>query len=72
MSNVTEISIFAERHQVGPEAYVLPTIFSKIAEMMELPERAIISQATYTNQPLADYIKERALFVAKQMEDSAK
>jgi hypothetical protein len=60
-STQTEIGIFAERHNVPVEmAYTLPAIFDKIAEATGRPVRAIISQATYTNVGLADYIKELA------------
>lgn len=62
---LSEIAIFAERQSVSPSvAYTLPTVFDKIAEIAGQPVRAIIAQATYSNQPLADYIKEVAEKVA--------
>ena len=63
MTNLTlsEISIFASRNGFSPEsAIALPAIFDNIAEKMAMPVRQIISMATYSNQPLADYIKEVA------------
>lgn len=62
---VSEISTFATRHSIPvAQAYTLPTIFEKIAEVSGQSVRAIISQATYTNQGLADYVKELSAQVA--------
>lgn len=72
MTNLTltnEIAIFATRHSVPVSiAYTLPAIFNKAAEMIDLPVRAVINNATYFNQPLANYIKEVAQTVANQQE----
>lgn len=62
---VNEIATFAARHNVPVElAHTLPAIFNKIAEIGNKPVRAIISQATYSNVELAEYIKELAAQVA--------
>ena len=62
---VNELSIFAERHGVPTsQAHTLPVIFESIATIANKPVRAIIAQATYTNNSLADYIKELAAKVA--------
>lgn len=60
-----EILIFAQRRNVPAEhVYTLPTIFDKVAGVAQQPVRSIINQATYTNDGLADYIKEVAAQVA--------
>lgn len=62
---VSEIAIFAQRHSVpANQAYTLPTIFDKIAQTTGKPVRTIISQATYSNIELANYIKELVAQVA--------
>lgn len=64
-----EIVTFAMSQGIGLElVYTLPAIFDKVAQIAGQPVRAIISQATYTNQPLADYIKELAIEVAGKVE----
>jgi len=62
---ISEIAIFAERFSISHgAAYTLPTVFEQVAEMVDKPVREIISQATYTNKPLGEYIKQIALQVA--------
>jgi hypothetical protein len=65
---ISEIATFASRFGIAPSAaYTLPALFEKVAEMAGQPVRAIISQATYTNGPLGDYIAETAHEVAAEM-----
>lgn len=63
----TELAIFAARFSIEPaEAYVLPTVFERAAQMVGLPIRSLLSQATYSNQPLGEYIASVARKVAQE------
>lgn len=61
----TELAAFAARFSITPaDAYVLPALFERAAQMANLPVRALLSQATYTNHALGEYLANAARKVA--------
>lgn len=62
-----ELATFAARFSISPkDAYVLPALFERSAQLAGLPVRALLSQATYTNQPLGEYLANAARKVAQE------
>lgn len=60
-----ELATFAARFNVAvADAYVLPALFERTAQMVNLPVRALLSQATYSNQALGEYLANAARKVA--------
>lgn len=60
-----ELVIFARRFNVAvADAYVLPALFERTAQMVNLPVRALLSQATYSNRALGEYLANAAHKVA--------
>ena len=60
-----ELVTFAARFNVAvADAYVLPAVFERCAQMVKLPVRALLSQATYSNNALGEYIAKCAAEVA--------
>lgn len=56
---------FAQRFAVSvADAYVLPALFERSAQLAKLPVRALLAQATYTNHGLGLYMADRAKVVA--------
>lgn len=52
-----ELAIFASRFGVAvKDAYVLPALFDRCAEMANMPVRALIAEATYNNNALGEYL----------------
>lgn len=63
----TELAIFASRFNIAAkEAYVLPALFERTAELVKMPVRVLLNEATYNNQALGDYLAEAARKVAKE------
>lgn len=63
---------FASRFGISVEdAYVLPALFERSAQMAGMPVRALLSQATYTNQPLGEYLANAARKVASEDREAA-
>lgn len=64
---LNEIAVFAARRNVSvADAYVLPALFERAAEMAKMPVRALLSQATYTNEALGEYLANAARKVAAE------
>lgn len=62
-----ELAIFAARFNVSVEdAFVLPALFERSAEMAKMPLRAFIAEATYRNNPLGEYLANAARKVATE------
>lgn len=62
---VSEFATFAVRFNVSvADAYVLPALFERSAQMVGLPTRALLAQATYSNPKLGEYLAEAARKVA--------
>lgn len=62
-----ELAIFASRFNVSSEdAYVLPALFERAAEMAKMPLRAFIAEATFRNNPLGEYLANAARKVASE------
>lgn len=58
---------FAARFNVAvADAYVLPAVFEHAANLAKMPVRALLSQATYSNQALGDYLAKAAAKVASE------
>lgn len=69
MTNTThsELATFAARFNIAAsDAYVLPALFERSAQMVGLPVRALIAQATYTNNALGEYLAAAAHKVASE------
>lgn len=64
---INEYAIFASRFGISPSvAYVLPALFEGAAKKVNLPVRALLSQATYSNQALGSYLADCARKVAEE------
>ena len=64
---LNEFAAFAARRNVSvADAYVLPALFERTAEMAKMPVRALLSQATYTNEALGEYLANAARKVAAE------
>jgi hypothetical protein len=62
-----ELAIFAARFNVAvADAYVLPALFERTAEMAKLPVRSFLAQATYSNNALGEYLANAARKVAAE------
>lgn len=62
-----ELAIFASRFNVSVEdAYVLPALFERCAQMAKMPLRAFIAEATFRNNPLGEYLANAARKVAEE------
>ena len=62
-----ELAIFASRFNVSVEdAYVLPALFERSAEMAKMPLRSFIAEATFRNNPLGEYLANAARKVASE------
>lgn len=58
---------FASRFGISVEdAYVLPALFERSAQMAGLPVRSLLSQATYSNHALGEYLANAARKVARE------
>lgn len=62
-----ELAIFASRFNVSVEdAYVLPALFERAAEMAQMPLRSFIAEATFRNNPLGECLANAARKVAQE------
>lgn len=62
-----ELAIFASRFNVSVEdAYVLPALFERAAEMVQMPLRSFIAEATFHNNQLGEYLANAARKVASE------
>ena len=62
-----ELAAFAARQGIShQDAYVLPAIFERSAQMTGMPVRALLSQATYSNPALGEYLANAARKVAAE------
>lgn len=62
-----ELAIFAARFNVSAsDAYVLPALFERTAQMVKMPVRAFLAQATYSNNALGEYLADAARKVAAE------
>ena len=60
-----ELAIFASRFNISVEdAYVLPALFERSAEMVKMPLRSFIAEATFRNNSLGEYLATAARKVA--------
>lgn len=60
-----DLASFASRFNVSPaDAYVLPALFERTAQMMGWAPRALIAEATFRNNPLGEYLANAARKVA--------
>ncbi|PKA40439.1 hypothetical protein CWR43_28075 [Rhizobium sullae] len=62
-----ELATFAARFNiVAADAYVLPALFERAAQMVGMPIRAMVAEATYRNNALGEYIATAARKVAAE------
>lgn len=62
-----DLVTFASRFAVVPaDAYVLPALFERTAQLVKLPVRELLTQATYSNAKLGAYLADAARKVAAQ------
>ena len=62
-----EYVAFASRFNVAvADAYVLPALFERTAQLVGMPPRALLSQATYSNNALGEYLAGCARKVAAE------
>ena len=67
-----EYAIFAARFNVSvADAYVLPALFERTAQIAKMPVRALLSQATYSNPKLGEYLAACAHKVAMEGKNAA-
>lgn len=60
-----ELATFARRFNVAvADAYVLPALFERTAQKVNMAPRALLSQATYSNAALGEYLAACAHKVA--------
>lgn len=60
-----ELVTFAARYGIAAtDAYVLPALFERTAQMVGMEPRALLSQATYSNPALGEYLADAARKVA--------
>ena len=62
-----DLAAFASRFNIAPaDAYVLPALFERTAEMVGMNQRALVAEATFRNQALGEYLADAARKVAAQ------
>jgi hypothetical protein len=62
-----ELAVFAARFNVAvADAYVLPALFERSAQMAKMPVRALLAEATYNNNALGVYLANAAAKVANE------
>lgn len=67
-----DLATFAARFNIAPaDAYVLPALFERTAQMAGLPVRAFVSRATYSNPALGEYLATAARKVAASDREAA-
>lgn len=65
-----ELAIFASRFNVAAsDAYVLPALFERTAQKVNMSARALLAEATFRNNALGEYLANAARKVA--LEDRA-
>ena len=63
---------FASRFSISPrDAYVLPALFERTAASVGMEPKALLTQATYSNRPLGEYLATAARKVAKADQEEA-
>lgn len=63
----SELATFAARFNIAAsEAYILPALFERTAQMAKMPVRAFLAQATYSNHALGEYLAEAARKIARE------
>jgi hypothetical protein len=62
-----ELATFAARFSIqSKDAYVLPALFERSAQIAGISVRALLSQATYSNPALGEYLATAARKVAAE------
>lgn len=62
-----ELATFAARYGISvSDVYVLPALFERTAQMVGMEPRALLSQATYSNPKLGEYLADAARKVARE------
>lgn len=62
-----DLATFASRFNIQPkEAYVLPALFERSAQMVGMAPRALVAEATFRNNALGEYLANAARKVAAE------
>jgi len=60
-----DLATFAARFNVSPkDAYVLPALFERSAQKVNMAPRALVTEATFRNPALGEYLANAARQVA--------
>ena len=72
MANASNLAVFAARFNVSvADAYVLPALFERTAQFVKMDESTLLSQATYSNAALGEYLANAAREVANKDREAA-
>ncbi len=64
---LNDLAIFASRFAIEPkDAYVLPALFERTAQIAGMPQRQFIAEATFRNEALGAYLANAARKVANE------
>lgn len=67
-----DLVAFAARFNVAAaDAYVLPALFERSAQKVGMSPRALVTEATYNNPALGDYLAKAAKQVAQLDREAA-
>lgn len=62
-----DLAIFAARFNVShKDAYVLPALFERSAQKVGMAPRALVTEATFRNNALGEYLADAARKVAAE------
>lgn len=62
-----DLTAFASRFNINPaDAFVLPALFENAAAKVGMSPRALITEATFRNNALGEYLADAARKVAAQ------
>ena len=62
-----DLATFAARHNISvKDAYVLPALFERSAQMVGMAPRALVAEATFRNPALGEYLANAARKVAAE------
>lgn len=62
-----DLVTFASRFNVSvADAYVLPAVFERSAQMVGMQPRQLVAEATFRNQALGEYLADAARKVAAE------
>jgi hypothetical protein len=61
-----DLATFAARFAIPANAaYVLPALFERVGQQVDMEPRTLVTEATFRNRPLGEYLAKAALKVAE-------